>query len=260
MFGAGHRRRARAGRAGRLWTTRRWTPRSPASSRPSPGGATTRVVSIAAVQGHAVGAGFQLALACDLRVLADDAQLSMKEPSPRAGARPGGTKPLVDAGRLLPRAGDLRDRTLGGRGRGGADRAGQPRRTVARSSTRPPATWPPPCWPRRPAPCARPRRCCAGPAGRTYDEQRAAERAAQAGRLRDLARGGDRRVDLVLSDDQRAVRAAVREWVDEVVVPRRPAQRPRGALPAGGARRAQADRLRRACRSTRRTAAAAPTR
>ena len=35
-----------------------------------------RVVSIAAVQGHAVGAGFQLALGCDLRVLADDAQIS----------------------------------------------------------------------------------------------------------------------------------------------------------------------------------------
>ena len=38
-----------------------------------------RFVSIAAVQGYAIGAGFQLALSCDLRVLADDAQLSMKE-------------------------------------------------------------------------------------------------------------------------------------------------------------------------------------
>jgi enoyl-CoA hydratase/carnithine racemase len=31
------------------------------------------------VQGHAIGAGMQLALACDLRVLADDAQLRLPE-------------------------------------------------------------------------------------------------------------------------------------------------------------------------------------
>jgi enoyl-CoA hydratase/carnithine racemase len=39
------------------------------------------IISVAAVQGHAVGAGFQLALACDLRVVADDARFAMRETS-----------------------------------------------------------------------------------------------------------------------------------------------------------------------------------
>lgn len=56
-----------------------------------------RFVSVAAVQGHAVGAGFQLALACDLRVLADDAQLCMKESALGLVPDLGGTQPLVEA-------------------------------------------------------------------------------------------------------------------------------------------------------------------
>ncbi|MQA85174.1 MAG: enoyl-CoA hydratase/isomerase family protein [Streptosporangiales bacterium] len=54
------------------------------------------IVSVAAVQGHAIGAGFQLALACDLRVMADDVQLCMKEPSLGLVPDLGGTKNLVD--------------------------------------------------------------------------------------------------------------------------------------------------------------------
>jgi enoyl-CoA hydratase/carnithine racemase len=37
------------------------------------------IVSVAAVQGHAIGAGAQLALACDLRVLTEDASLRLPE-------------------------------------------------------------------------------------------------------------------------------------------------------------------------------------
>lgn len=56
-----------------------------------------RIVSVAAVQGHAIGAGFQLALACDLRILADDAQLCMAETSLGLVPDLGGTAPLVAA-------------------------------------------------------------------------------------------------------------------------------------------------------------------
>ncbi|HEV7754923.1 MAG TPA: enoyl-CoA hydratase/isomerase family protein [Mycobacteriales bacterium] len=55
------------------------------------------IVSVAAVQGHAIGAGFQLALGCDLRVVADDAQFSMAETSLGLVPDLAGTKPLVDA-------------------------------------------------------------------------------------------------------------------------------------------------------------------
>ena len=77
------------------------------------------ITSVAAVQGHAIGGGFQLALACDLRILADDAQLCMKEP--QLGLVPDltGTKPLVDIVGL-PRALEL---CLTGRTVGAAEAA-----------------------------------------------------------------------------------------------------------------------------------------
>jgi enoyl-CoA hydratase/carnithine racemase len=64
------------------------------------------IVSIAAVQGHAIGAGCQLALACDLRILADDAKLCIKEPALGLVPDLTGTKPLVDIVGL-PRAIEL---------------------------------------------------------------------------------------------------------------------------------------------------------
>ncbi|MFJ9557686.1 enoyl-CoA hydratase/isomerase family protein [Nocardiopsis sp. NPDC101807] len=54
------------------------------------------LVTVAAVRGHAIGAGFQLALSCDLRILADDAKFCMKEPALGLVPDLTGTKPLVD--------------------------------------------------------------------------------------------------------------------------------------------------------------------
>jgi enoyl-CoA hydratase/carnithine racemase len=54
-------------------------------------------ISIAAVRGHAIGAGFQLALACDLRIAADDAQFTMFEPALGLVPDLTGTQLLLDA-------------------------------------------------------------------------------------------------------------------------------------------------------------------
>src|SRR3954469_25234015 len=59
--------------------------------------ARPELISVAAVRGHAVGAGFQLALACDLRLLAEDAQFAMAETTRGLVPDLGGTEALVQA-------------------------------------------------------------------------------------------------------------------------------------------------------------------
>jgi enoyl-CoA hydratase/carnithine racemase len=54
------------------------------------------LVTIAAVQGHAIGAGFQLALGTDIRILATDAQFAMAEATLGLVPDLGGTKRLVE--------------------------------------------------------------------------------------------------------------------------------------------------------------------
>ena len=55
-----------------------------------------RFVSIAKVRGYAIGAGFQMALSCDLRVVSEDAKFSMKESALGLVPDLTGTKPLVE--------------------------------------------------------------------------------------------------------------------------------------------------------------------
>jgi enoyl-CoA hydratase/carnithine racemase len=59
-------------------------------------GSRPGLVSIALVQGHAIGAGFQLALSCDIRIAAEDAQFSMAEVTLGLVPDLGGTKRLVE--------------------------------------------------------------------------------------------------------------------------------------------------------------------
>lgn len=55
-----------------------------------------RFITIASIHGFAIGGGFQLALACDLRMVAENAWFCMKEPALGLVPDLTGTKPLVD--------------------------------------------------------------------------------------------------------------------------------------------------------------------
>jgi enoyl-CoA hydratase/carnithine racemase len=143
------------------------------------------LVSVAAVHGHAIGAGFQLALGADIRILADDAQLTMAEPTIGIVPDLGGTKRLVD---LVGYSRAL-EICLTGR-RVGADEAlrlGLASRVV-------PAEGLDAAVDRtveallaiHPAAAAETKALLLGAAHRTQSEQEAAEREAQYRRLRDL--------------------------------------------------------------------------
>ncbi|MEU8982284.1 enoyl-CoA hydratase/isomerase family protein [Streptomyces sp. NPDC048309] len=148
------------------------------------------IVSVAAVQGHAIGAGFQLALACDLRVVADDVQFAMRETSLGLVPDLTGTHPLVG---LVGYARALEICATGRFvGAEEAERIGLANLAVpvdqVDAAVRDLAG----------ALLAAPRDAVIetkallrGAQERTYEEQRGAERAAQARRLRDLAGVGD---------------------------------------------------------------------
>lgn len=148
------------------------------------------LVTIAAVQGHAIGAGFQLALACDLRIVADDVRFAMRETGLGLVPDLTGTHPLVGlvgyaraleicvTGRFVQAAEAERiglanlvvpaDQLDAATSDLTAALLGAPRDAVIETKA-----------------------LLQGATHRGYEEQRAAERAAQARRLRDLAGLGD---------------------------------------------------------------------
>ncbi|MYY08519.1 enoyl-CoA hydratase/isomerase family protein [Streptomyces sp. SID4919] len=148
------------------------------------------LVTIAAVQGHAIGAGFQLALACDLRIVAEDVQFAMRETGLGLVPDLTGTHPLVGlvgyaraleicvTGRYVQAAEAERiglanlvvppDQLDAATSDLAAALLGAPRDAVIETKA-----------------------LLQGANHRGYEEQRAAERAAQARRLRDLAGLGD---------------------------------------------------------------------
>jgi enoyl-CoA hydratase/carnithine racemase len=143
-------------------------------------------VTVAVVQGHAVGAGFQMALACDLPVLADDARLSLREVQLGLVPDLGGTRPLVEL------VGPARALEIAATGRWvdaaeaeriglanavvGADALDDAVHGLVASLLDPPA-----------GAVRAVTGLVRGATARTADEQLAAERTAQAARLRDLA-------------------------------------------------------------------------
>lgn len=144
-------------------------------------------ITIAAVQGHAVGAGFQLALGCDLRVVANDVAFAMRETSLGLVPDLAGTWPLVDAvgySRALEicvsgRAVGASEAVATGLAVAAVPAAGLSAAVdeLVASLVAAPA-----------AAASATKRLLAGASDRTPREQHAAERLAQRDRLRDLAR------------------------------------------------------------------------
>jgi enoyl-CoA hydratase/carnithine racemase len=144
------------------------------------------IVTIAAVQGHAIGAGFQLALNCDMRVLADDARFSMAEVTLGLVPDLGGTKrlaELVGSSRALEIC--LTGRRIGAEEaeRIGLATAVVPTDELAATVTDLAAA----VLTADRSAVAEIKALLAGAVNRTYPEQDRAEREAQTRRLRDIA-------------------------------------------------------------------------
>lgn len=143
------------------------------------------LVTIAAVQGHAIGAGFQLALNCDFRVLAEDARFSMAEVTLGLVPDLGGTKrltELVGPSRALEICVTGRRLTAAEADKIGLATAVVPNADLAGAVSDLAAA----VVAADPGAVAEIKALLAGAPGRTYAEQDRAEREAQTRRVRDL--------------------------------------------------------------------------
>jgi enoyl-CoA hydratase/carnithine racemase len=148
------------------------------------------LISIAAVRGHAIGAGFQLALACDLRILTEDATLTMAEVALGLVPDLGGTKPLVE---LVGYARALDICVTGRRvGAAEAERLGLATSVVAADALdEAVTTLTGQILAARRDAVVEIKALLLGAAGRTFAEQEAAEREAQIRRIRDVVGSGE---------------------------------------------------------------------
>jgi enoyl-CoA hydratase/carnithine racemase len=148
------------------------------------------VVTIAAVQGHAIGAGFQLALNCDMRVLADDAQFSMAEVMLGLVPDLGGTKRLTE---LVGPSRALEICVTGRRIRADeADRLGLATAVVPRAELDAAVQdLAAAVLAADPNAVAEIKALIFGATGRSYEQQDRAEREAQTRRLRELSGSGE---------------------------------------------------------------------
>jgi enoyl-CoA hydratase/carnithine racemase len=148
------------------------------------------IVTIAAVQGHAIGAGFQLALNCDMRVLADDAQFAMAEVLLGLVPDLGGTKrltELVGPSRALEICVTGRRIPADEANRLGLATAVVPRAELDAAGLDLAAA----VLAAEPNVVAEIKALVTGATGRSYAEQDRAEREAQTRRLRELAGAGE---------------------------------------------------------------------
>ena len=204
---------------------------------------------IAQIHGACLGLGAEIALACDLRVMADDATFGLPETQARPDPGRRRLEPAAGGRRARHREGADHDRPHDRRGRVPPDRRRQPRRAGGGARARRRRRWWTSCW--------RPRRSPSGFAKRVARRRREADarREPRAGGLDPADAGRDRRLPRGGRGVHGEARAALHRQAARPAAPtsperaERPERRTRPALQQRDARSAGTPR-RGTCRSS----------